>query len=39
MFLASLAAMLLMAAPAKAQLQLAAIRGVVLDPSSLVSRA
>ena len=35
-FLAWLAAVLLIAAPAKAQLQLAAIRGVVLDPSDLV---
>ena len=35
MFMASLAA-LLMAAPVTAQLQLAAIRGVVLDPASLV---
>ena len=36
LFLASLSAALLMAAPVKAQLQLAAIRGVVLDASSLV---
>lgn len=35
-FLASLAAALLITAPVTAQLQLAAIRGVVLDPSSLV---
>lgn len=35
-FLASLAASLLMTAPAQAQLQVATIRGVVLDASDLV---
>jgi hypothetical protein len=36
LLLASLAALLLMIAPAHAQLQVAAIRGIVLDASDLV---